>query len=75
MGNISQRIARLEGQFGEALCICASSQNAQPVILVVEKEWSPEQIELAEKALCLVCPTHGLQKPPIVRLSSVDAIL
>jgi hypothetical protein len=70
MGDIGKRIDRLEEILGDRTCICASL--APIAIVVVEKEWTPEQVDEAKAAQAIVCPVHGPRLPPIMTLSGSD---
>lgn len=74
MGEIGRRLDRLERLVGAADCTCHVGENELRCV-VVEPEWSAEQIRNADDATGFDCPIHGLQRPTIVHLSPMDARL
>jgi hypothetical protein len=74
MAEIARRLDRLEKLLGAADCDCQSQANEIRCI-VVEPEWSDEQIRIADDAARFTCPSHGLRRPMIVHLSPTDALL
>jgi hypothetical protein len=74
MGELIRRLDRLERLIGAADCRCHGGENELRWV-VVEPEWSAEQIRIADEAIEFDCPTHGLRHPRIVHLSPTDAML
>ena len=73
MGTVERRIERLEQLVSAADCICGDRSAAEAVeIVVVEDGWDEERIRAAEDANRIVCPVHGLQARPILRLQGHD---
>jgi hypothetical protein len=75
MASIDTRLGQIEKQLGEAGCICTEPENSQLALVVIGKNWGPEQIEFADASARFICPTHGDRSQPILRLSESDARL
>ena len=74
MADITRRLDRLEKILGTADCNCQSRENEIKCV-VVEPEWSAEQIRIADDATRFNCSIHGPRRPRIVHLSPTDALL
>ena len=75
MVNIENRLDQIERRLGETVCVCSESENSQGAIVVIGKDWGPEQIEFAEASARFNCPTHGTRSRSLLRISEVDANL
>jgi hypothetical protein len=75
MASIENRLEQIEKQLGEAGCVCSEPEHSQMAIIVIEKDWGPEQIERAESSKQFTCPTHGPRPLRLLRLSQMDANL
>jgi hypothetical protein len=74
MRDIARRLERLEETLGELDCICAAA-TGEVAIVVLEPDWTKEQMQRADEEKACACPVHGRQLPPILHISPTDARL
>jgi hypothetical protein len=67
--NIERRVGHLEQLVGDADCICDKRRHA---FVVVENDWTAEQLAIADASASFVCPTHGPRTPSILHVSQTD---
>ena len=70
MRDIGRRLERLEEALGALDCVCDSGPEVG--ILVIEPGWDEARIRVAEDAIRGICPVHGLQSVPVLRLAGSD---
>lgn len=74
MADLRRRIDRLEELIGATECICGGA-GRESGLVVIDPDWNAEQIREVEDGAGFECPTHGPQRPKILRISPTDARL